>query len=121
MNMWVSDIKNPTKTTLNPFIIDTTTWAMFWTDQYIRTLLKIKELTEKKIPATFSNLCKEMTILSKHDIIESLWVLGEWSLIYGEYGSISKDRAGRIYYIDEMAPMWAQPINTHKFIRRKKK
>jgi hypothetical protein len=105
----------------NPFIIDEETWSMFWTDKYIRTLLKVKELSEKHTPATFTELCSKMTILSKHDVLEALWVLGEWSLIYGEYGSTGKGRAGRIYYIDEMAPMWAQPSITSLTVIGEKK
>jgi hypothetical protein len=94
----------------NPFEVDADTWRMFWTDEYIRTLLKIKELEEKHILASFTKLCEEIPILTKHQIIEATWVLSEWSLIHREYGSFGNGRCGSFYVIDEMAPDWAQPV-----------
>lgn len=81
-------------------------------DKYIQTLMKIKELAEKKTLASFTKLCEEMPNLSKQDIIDATWVLSEWSLIHREYGSFGNGRCGGYYVIDEMAPDWAQPVKS---------
>jgi hypothetical protein len=43
------------------------------------------------------------------EIMETLYWLEDWVFIYGEYGSIGYDYAGRLYFIDEIAPMVFQP------------
>lgn len=71
-------------------------------DSNLKVLYKIKELNDSKTPATFTVLCKELPDIKK-DVGQAIEALSDWGLIYGEYGDIGNNRAGRMYFLDELA------------------
>jgi hypothetical protein len=75
-------------------------------DKYIQVLTKIRELNDKGIPAPFTKLCEELPNLEKTMVLDAIYGLKEWDLIYGCYGDIGNDRVGYQYFIKSIATTW---------------
>ena len=75
-------------------------------DRYIQTLLKIRELNDKKQPTNYTALIKELPELSRVDINCAIDVLGDWDLIKGGYEEVGRGRVGYCYHLTGSASYW---------------
>jgi Zn ribbon nucleic-acid-binding protein len=84
-----------------------------------QVLSKIKELTDVKVPASYPNLRHELPNLTETEIHGALMLLEDWVFIYSEHGDIGYGYAGRLYFIDEIAPLEFQPSINQKVTKEK--
>jgi hypothetical protein len=75
-------------------------------DRHIQTLLKIRELNDKKQPTNYTTLIKELPELSRVDINCAIDTLGDWDLIRGGYEEVGKGRVGYCYHVTSSAIYW---------------
>lgn len=75
-------------------------------DRYTKVLLKVRELNNKDVPATFIKLCEELPHLEKSKVLLVLNVLGDCDLVRGSYGDVGNNRACYIYHATQAAIFW---------------